>query len=253
MATWDRVQEILKRNGRSCGTPAQSRYGALLNGLLRCAACGQAMVHAPTKKNGRVYRYFVCRSRQQKGSDACTTGSVPAAELERLVVDHIKAVGRDPQVVLATLQEAKKQLEVKKPELREEVESLKADLARHRQEMNRLVTLVASGDQVADAVSEHIADLHETIRRKEVRLKEVRAELKALADATVDEADLRQALSLFDPVWDTLYPPERLRVLNLLIERIDYNAAAGRVGLTFRPTGIRTLAAEVSGPGEDAE
>ena len=47
-------------------------------------------------------------------------------------------------------------------------------------------------------------------------------------------------------VWDALFPPERRRVLQLLIERVDYDAVKGCVALTFRPTGIRTLAAEAA-------
>ena len=82
--------------------------------------------------------------------------------------------------------------------------------------------------------------------KKEARLQQIRAELAALKSATVDEADLRNALGLFDPVWDALYPPGRRRVLQLLIQRVDYDAAEGKVVLTFRPTGIRTLAAETA-------
>ena len=35
---------------------------------------------------------------------------------------------------------------------------------------------------------------------------------------------------------------ERVRILNLLLEKVDYRD--GKLGLTFRSTGIRTLAAE---------
>ena len=44
-------------------------------------------------------------------------------------------------------------------------------------------------------------------------------------------------------------PKERaalVEVLQLLIEQVDYRAEEGQVALTFRPTGIRTLAAEAS-------
>jgi site-specific DNA recombinase len=87
-------------------------------------------------------------------------------------------------------------------------------------------------------------ELQDILHKKEARLQEIRTELAALKNTTVDEADLRKALGLFDPVWDALYPAERRRVLHLLIERVDYDAKEGRVALAFRPTGIRTLAAE---------
>ncbi len=68
------------------------------------------------------------------------------------------------------------------------------------------------------------------------------AELGSLETASGDEEDLRQALGLFEPVWDALLPGERVRILHLLLEKVDYRD--GKLGLTFRPTGIRTLAAE---------
>ena len=58
----------------------------------------------------------------------------------------------------------------------------------------------------------------------------------------MDEGDLCQALGLFDPVWDALLPHERVRVLHLLLEKVDYRD--GKLGVTFRPAGIRTLASQ---------
>lgn len=87
-----------------------------------------------------------------------------------------------------------------------------------------------------------LADLQDSIRAQEERLREVLAELGALETASVNEEDLRQALGLFEPVWDALLPHERVRILNLLLEKVDYQD--GKLGLTFRPMGIRTLAAE---------
>ena len=112
--------------------------------------------------------------------------------------------------------------------------------SKKNQEVKRLVGLVASGEGVADAVAPTLADLQESIRAQEARLREVLAELGALDAATVDEEDLRQALGQFDPVWDALLPRERIRVLNLLLDKVDYRD--GKLGLTFRPAGIRVLA-----------
>ena len=70
------------------------------------------------------------------------------------------------------------------------------------------------------------------------RLRDDLAALKALV---IDEADLAQALADFEPVWEELFPAERARVLNLLLERVDYNAPTGCVRLTFWSEGVRSL------------
>jgi len=48
-----------------------------------------------------------------------------------------------------------------------------------------------------------------------------------------------------------LSPRERARVIELLVERVDYHGANGTVTVTFRPTGIRSLGEEF-GIEEDA-
>ena len=67
----------------------------------------------------------------------------------------------------------------------------------------------------------------------------------SLEKRSMNEADLEKALSLFDPVWDKLFPKERIRIMQLLIERIDYNGQEGEPAITFRDTGIKTLVAEL--------
>ena len=89
-----------------------------------------------------------------------------------------------------------------------------------------------------------LADLQERIRAAEQRATEVREQIIALSARVVDEDELARALSLFDPVWDSLSPGEQARVLHLLVERVTYDGADGTLAITFRPTGIKALAEE---------
>jgi len=51
-------------------------------------------------------------------------------------------------------------------------------------------------------------------------------------------------LELSDPILDALLPQERVRILQLLLERVDYRD--GKLRFTLRRTGIRTLAGEAA-------
>ncbi len=55
-----------------------------------------------------------------------------------------------------------------------------------------------------------------------------------------------RALTLFDPVWEVLHAEEQARVMRLLVEGVAYDGAAGTVTLSFRASGIQTLAEEVA-------
>src|SRR5262249_45094759 len=96
VAVFDRVQALLKRNSRTGGAAVRNQFGAVLKGLLRCAPCGCAMTPAHTTRGARRYRYYCCTAAQKRGWDKCPSKSVPAAEIERFVVDRIRCVGRDP-------------------------------------------------------------------------------------------------------------------------------------------------------------
>lgn len=91
LATWDAVQELLNRN-RRCGVGPRRRWDAILDGFLRCGACGQAMSHSYTTRAGRTHRYYVCQTLQKFGADACPGSRVAAAAVEEHVFGQVEQV-----------------------------------------------------------------------------------------------------------------------------------------------------------------
>jgi site-specific DNA recombinase len=51
-----KVQDLLRRNGRTGGAAVRNQFGALLKGLLRCGPCGCSMTPAHTSKGQRRVR-----------------------------------------------------------------------------------------------------------------------------------------------------------------------------------------------------
>ena len=96
-----------------------------------------------------------------------------------------------------------------------------------------------------------LATLQERVVAAEQRLTESREKLATATARAIDERALATALSLFGPVWDALFPKEQARVLRLLVEGVAYDGGAGTLAITFRPSGIRTLADEVGGGDEE--
>jgi len=79
----------LRRNGPGCGR-ARTRGSALLQGVLRCAPCGCSMTPAHTKRGDRRYRYYTCTNAQKRGWTACPSRSIPAAEMDKVVLAQIR-------------------------------------------------------------------------------------------------------------------------------------------------------------------
>jgi site-specific DNA recombinase len=85
---WQQVQALLQLKRPRQG--ARLGNGALLQGRLRCARCGCAMLSSQTIKGVRRYRYYVCSQAQKRGWKTCPAPSVPAGEIERLVSEQIQ-------------------------------------------------------------------------------------------------------------------------------------------------------------------
>jgi site-specific DNA recombinase len=239
---WERAQVLLRRNGRNGSSLVRNKNGAILRSLLYCGPCKAAMVHSHTTKRNKLYRYYVCTGAQKHGWDACPTKSVPAAEIERFVVDQIRRVGKDPGLVAETLRETWRQSQEGIDALETERRVLERELKRCNTEVRRLVPQTAgNGDAAATA---RLADLQDRIRVAEQRATEIREEALALTCGRVNERELAAAFSEFDPLWDSLTPRERTRVVQLLVQRVSYDGGKGTVAVTFHAAGIKALADE---------
>ncbi len=237
-ATWNRANAHLRHNGATGGKAVRNKHGALLRGLIHCAACGYAMTHSFTKKGNVLYRYYVCVNRLKKGAHACPDGKVSAHEAERRVVDRIRAIGKDPELIAEVVRQAKAQLEAKVKALESESKSLRKELQHAKAS---LTSLTGRGNGHAGGLADQIAGVEQRIRTAERRLGEVGREHAAAKGREIDEHDLAQALEAFGPVWDALWPTERTRILGLLVERIDHDGRDEGLAIRFRPDGIGAL------------
>jgi site-specific DNA recombinase len=243
---WQRVQSLLRRNNRSGGAAVRNKFGALLKGLIRCLPCNCAMSHTlATKDKTKRYRYYVCSSAQKRGWHTCPSKSIPAPEIERLVVDQIRCIGKDPALLHETLARARDQGKADLTSLETERRGLERELGRWSVEIGKLLEQIAPGDVTSPATA-RLADLQERVRIAERRATEVREQVIALSRKMVDQKEVAQAMSLFDPVWDSLSPREQARVIQLLVEQVGYDGATGKVSITFHPSGIKTLADELT-------
>jgi site-specific DNA recombinase len=242
--TWQKVQAVLRRNGRSGGAYVRNQFGALLKGILRCSPCGCAMTPAHTKRGARRYRYYTCTSAQQRGWRTCPSKSVPAGEIERFVVDQIRCIGRDPALVEETFAQASAQAGAGLAELEAERRGLERDVARWTNELPMLLEEVGRGG--GGSATARLADIQERLRTAERRAAEIQVEVLALGCEQVSQGEVEQALAGFDPLWAALSPREQARLIHLLVERVDYDGAAQTVSVTFHPSGIQALADEVA-------
>jgi site-specific DNA recombinase len=170
-ATWDKVHAILQESPRKRAARTRADTPSLLKGLLY-GPDGAAFSPTHTRKGGRLYRYYVSQTVLRHGAGTCPVGRVPAGEIEAAVIDQLRAVFRQPEIIVGTWKAARQ----------------------HHPE--------------------------------------------------ITEADARDALAGLDPLWDELFPAEKARIVQLLIERVDIGIAGLNVRL--RIDGLAALAQEMT-------
>ena len=100
------MHAILAENARTRSANTRAQTPALLKGLI-FGPTGAAMSPTHTRKGNRLYRYYVSQDVLKRGPDACPVGRVPAAEIEAAVIDQLRGIFRQPEIIVGTWRAAR--------------------------------------------------------------------------------------------------------------------------------------------------
>ena len=103
---WDKVHAILQESPRKRAARTRADTPSLLKGLL-FGPDGAAFSPTHTRKGGKLYRYYVSQSVLKHGAGSCPVSRIPAGEIEAAVVDQLRAVFRQPEIVAGTWKAAR--------------------------------------------------------------------------------------------------------------------------------------------------
>jgi site-specific DNA recombinase len=104
---WDRVHEILGQSPRKRAAHTRAQTAALLKGLI-FSPTGKAMTPTHTRRNGRLYRYYVSMDVLRDRVSSCPVRRLPAGEIETAVVGQLRALLRTPEIIVQTWRAARK-------------------------------------------------------------------------------------------------------------------------------------------------
>ena len=121
---WDKAHSILAKNYHVRTAKTKAETPALLKGLIRCGHCQTSMGITFTRKAGRMYRYYLCLNASKTDYGACPVKSVAAGDIERVVVDHLRNVLRDPEITARISRMAESPLSIE--EIRDALQNVDA-------------------------------------------------------------------------------------------------------------------------------
>ena len=126
---WKQVQEQLALHTVHDGK--MEKRLSPFRGLIRCGYCdGPLSLTATQKAHGKHYQYYACQKDLKRNRSECPLKRVPAAELEKLLMDEIATMLAKPTMT-AQIQNAAKELSIngkhlKAKQISEAFDNLKA-------------------------------------------------------------------------------------------------------------------------------
>jgi hypothetical protein len=86
---------------------------------------GTAMTPSHTRRNGKLYRYYVDMDVLKRGAEPGPASRLAAGDIERAVVDQLRAILRAPEIVVRTWRKARPKIgTITETEVREALEQL---------------------------------------------------------------------------------------------------------------------------------
>lgn len=205
--TFEKVQEMLKKNKRASGRmKAPASY--LLTGKLFCGHCGSPMVgESGTSQTGAIYNYYKCADRKNKKS--CTKKTEKKDWLERLVVEETIRQISKPNIIKDIAYNVAKLAE-KEFNDKSTLISLQKELKGVQKSISNLLKLVEKGidtDDVGDRLLELNAqksNLMKQIEVEEMKRPLVNAEQMALWLTKLFEGAFSDDINIQQRIIDTL-------------------------------------------------
>lgn len=229
---FEAAQECLKENCKCAGARVRNKHNALLGGILRCGHCDSPMTHAYTKRGSKIYRYYVCNRASKEGWDKCPAPSLPAAEVEKFVVEEIARIGVDPQLRAEVIAEHERSRE-------REIKGARATRRKLEQQLAALAKSVRDASANGNAVA--LAEGQRQRIEIEGDLASLNAKITHLTEQAMTEEELRHVMESFLPAWESLALQERLRLLRLIVQQVSYDGETGEIAITFHPNGIKSI------------
>jgi site-specific DNA recombinase len=123
-ALWQRVQDILKESPRKRAAKNRARTPALFKGLI-FGPGGAAMTPSHTRRNGKLYRYYVDMDVLKRAAPPGSVSRIAAGAVEGAVIDQLRAILRAPEIVVRTWRTARRKIDnITEVEVRNALEEL---------------------------------------------------------------------------------------------------------------------------------
>jgi site-specific DNA recombinase len=200
---FDAAQARLAENSEKRPTGKESLvYVYLLEGLLRCGACGSMMSRASANGRNGQYYYYKCTKKHRTANVGCTVRDLPASAIEKFVVDQIRARALDPDAIKKAVAEANAGRDQGLAQVERELQEVRTAHQQVAKTLTKLLDALEGDDHDAGALKGRIREKDALANQLKVKMGELEAKRNALKDEILNAEVVAESYSKLPQVLD---------------------------------------------------
>jgi len=217
---FEAAQRLMKENGqtnRNAAEPVRHAY-VLSRGILRCGRCGTVMDgRSGTGRLKKKYFYYVCTNKE------CSL-RVTANEVEGAVLERIKTLASNPDILTRLTDETNARLLRQKPELEKRKLLLTKNLGEVKSQAAKLLDDLHLDDDAAKVfLREKLSELAHRRSELEMGINEAESSLSSVQDKSISVDIIQQMLGRMSEIYTQLKPFEKRELINLVLKSASVN------------------------------
>tara|TARA_A100001391_G_C5082904_1_gene280338 strand:- start:12 stop:1667 length:1656 start_codon:yes stop_codon:yes gene_type:complete len=247
--TFEAVQSKLAANNPRIN-PARAVSGPiLLTGLATCAQCGSGMTQRTgTSSSGKIYSYYTCAGRAQRGPTACKGNSIRMETLDTKVVDALRGTLLAPDRLAAMLFALAERRTERAAAINDRLLGLKQEAAAAREKLDRLYKLVENGAELDDVLRDRIEALRSDHDRAKAAYE--RAGVQA-SNSVIDPEKVTAFSNLMTVILESAENPARKAWLRSLLSKVEVDT--DRIRIVGSKDVLDAAVAASADPGENVQ
>lgn len=200
---FDAAQARLAENSEKRPTGKQSvAYVFLLEGLLRCGACGSMMTRASANGRSGQYFYYKCTKKHRTANIGCTIRDLRADAIEKFVIDQLRARALDPDAIKKAVAEANAGRDQGLAEVERDLQEVRTAHQQVSKTLTKLLDALEGDDEDVGALKVRVREKDAQAAQLKVKMGELEAKRDALKSEILNAEVVAEGYSKLPNVLD---------------------------------------------------
>jgi site-specific DNA recombinase len=143
------AQVLLADRGANYSHRRSNGSDYLLGGLPTCTPCGSKFIGTAARGHRYRYRYYTCHRRNRYGTKGCPSERLPADELDQAVLNVIRDVLTDSDLLDEALDQARRRIPAATSQLKEQQVAAEAEIRKTEEAIERYLLAFEAGTMKA--------------------------------------------------------------------------------------------------------